>query len=210
VLNAIKSSILASSLILAALGFAPSAIASTVVVDAKLNSTTGGTGADAGFLSGGEAYSVTVPLNDLWSAGDLPRFSNANGLVTGLTLFSTPGDDSGVLPVGTLIGSGTTFHTQGNLTAPFGSLVGSFGSGDFFLIGTSFSGFAPAAGGELFLWYFDENNGDNTGHITATVTTDSTGGVPEPSTWAMMLLGFAGLGFMAYRKRKNGFALAAA
>ena len=23
--------------------------------------------------------------------------------------------------------------------------------------------------------------------------------VPEPSTWAMMLLGFAGLGFMGYR-----------
>ena len=25
-------------------------------------------------------------------------------------------------------------------------------------------------------------------------------GTPEPSTWAMMLLGFAGLGFMAYRR----------
>jgi PEP-CTERM motif len=24
--------------------------------------------------------------------------------------------------------------------------------------------------------------------------------IPEPSTWAMMLLGFAGLGFAAYRK----------
>ena len=27
--------------------------------------------------------------------------------------------------------------------------------------------------------------------------------VPEPSTWAMMLLGFAGLGYAAYRKTKN-------
>jgi hypothetical protein len=26
--------------------------------------------------------------------------------------------------------------------------------------------------------------------------------VPEPSTWAMLILGFAGVGFMAYR-RKN-------
>jgi PEP-CTERM motif len=26
-------------------------------------------------------------------------------------------------------------------------------------------------------------------------------GVPEPSTWAMMILGFAGVGFMAYRRR---------
>jgi PEP-CTERM motif-containing protein len=28
--------------------------------------------------------------------------------------------------------------------------------------------------------------------------------VPEPSTWAMMLLGFAGIGFMAYRCKHNG------
>jgi PEP-CTERM motif len=28
--------------------------------------------------------------------------------------------------------------------------------------------------------------------------------VPEPSTWAMMILGFAGIGFMAYR-RKNSY-----
>jgi hypothetical protein len=29
------------------------------------------------------------------------------------------------------------------------------------------------------------------------------GGVPEPSTWAMMILGFAGIGAMAYRRRKS-------
>jgi len=34
-------------------------------------------------------------------------------------------------------------------------------------------------------------------------------GVPEPSTWAMMILGFAGVGFMAYR-RKSKPALVAA
>jgi hypothetical protein len=28
-------------------------------------------------------------------------------------------------------------------------------------------------------------------------------GVPEPSTWAMMILGFAGVGFMAYRRRNK-------
>ena len=27
--------------------------------------------------------------------------------------------------------------------------------------------------------------------------------VPEPSTWAMVILGFAGVGFMAYRKKKR-------
>jgi hypothetical protein len=37
--------------------------------------------------------------------------------------------------------------------------------------------------------------------------TSLAGAVPEPSTWAMLILGFAGLGFMAYR-RKNKMALA--
>jgi hypothetical protein len=35
-------------------------------------------------------------------------------------------------------------------------------------------------------------------------------GIPEPSTWAMMLLGFAGLGFAAYRKSRTKTTLAAA
>jgi hypothetical protein len=42
------------------------------------------------------------------------------------------------------------------------------------------------------------------------VTDFEVSAVPEPSTWAMMILGFFGIGFMAYRKRKNGFALTAA
>jgi PEP-CTERM motif len=28
--------------------------------------------------------------------------------------------------------------------------------------------------------------------------------VPEPSTWAMMLLGFAGLGYASYRRARAG------
>jgi hypothetical protein len=33
--------------------------------------------------------------------------------------------------------------------------------------------------------------------------------VPEPSTWAMMLLGFAGVGFMAYRRKSKPALMAA-
>jgi hypothetical protein len=33
--------------------------------------------------------------------------------------------------------------------------------------------------------------------------------VPEPSTWAMMLLGFCGLGFMAYRRKSKPALMAA-
>jgi hypothetical protein len=36
-----------------------------------------------------------------------------------------------------------------------------------------------------------------------------TTGIPEPSTWAMMILGFAGVGFMSYRRKpKSSFRLA--
>jgi PEP-CTERM motif len=37
--------------------------------------------------------------------------------------------------------------------------------------------------------------------------TDITAAVPEPSTWAMMILGFCGIGFMAYCRKQNGPAL---
>jgi hypothetical protein len=35
----------------------------------------------------------------------------------------------------------------------------------------------------------------------------SVSAVPESSSWAMMILGFCGLGFMAYRRKQNGSAL---
>lgn len=35
------------------------------------------------------------------------------------------------------------------------------------------------------------------------LTTSPTGAVPEPSTWAMMILGFLGVGTMAMRKRRK-------
>jgi hypothetical protein len=56
--------------------------------------------------------------------------------------------------------------------------------------------------------------GDNLGHFifgadnlslfSNTVTqTNPASAVPEPSTWAMMILGFAGLGLMAYRRKSK-------
>jgi hypothetical protein len=36
-----------------------------------------------------------------------------------------------------------------------------------------------------------------------TITGGVTAAVPEPSTWAMMILGFFGIGAMTYRRRKN-------
>jgi hypothetical protein len=57
---------------------------------------------------------------------------------------------------------------------------------------------------------YTAQTGDNTGgvffiggdNLTLQATTVTlANAVPEPSTWAMMLLGFAGVGFMAYRRK---------
>jgi hypothetical protein len=40
------------------------------------------------------------------------------------------------------------------------------------------------------------------------VTGPAIGAVPEPSTWAMMILGFAGVGCMTYRRKRQVAALA--
>ncbi|WP_027516236.1 PEPxxWA-CTERM sorting domain-containing protein [Bradyrhizobium sp. WSM1417] len=47
-----------------------------------------------------------------------------------------------------------------------------------------------------------------TDHLHGTFSINSA--VPEPATWAMMVLGFAGLGFMAYRRRNQSSARLAA
>lgn len=165
-------------------------------VKALENSTTGGTGVAVGFTVG-DAFTVTVDPTDLWNAGALPRWSNADGLILGSP--SVTGgytDVSGdVLPGGT-IGPGTFPNwTQGGLNAPYGALVGSWDNGtNFFLIGTSYTGSATA--NILKLYYFDENNGDNTGSINVNVAA-----VPEPESYAMLLAGLGLVGFSARRRK---------
>jgi hypothetical protein len=43
-------------------------------------------------------------------------------------------------------------------------------------------------------------------YYSVTVTDPPPTSAPEPSTWAMMLLGFAGLGFVAMRRRRTPIA----
>jgi hypothetical protein len=55
----------------------------------------------------------------------------------------------------------------------------------------------------------DEEDNNNPNVLLHTVSGIASA-VPEPSTWAMMILGFAGIGFMGYRRRKGTTAPAAA
>lgn len=52
------------------------------------------------------------------------------------------------------------------------------------------------------------NNGPN-GNAVLYFASDPAVLIPEPSTWAMMLLGFASLGYFGYRSRRRPAALAA-
>lgn len=63
------------------------------------------------------------------------------------------------------------------------------------------SGNALLAAGGYYLQF--TGTGGGTAGYGGDLTTAAVAAVPEPSTWAMMLLGFLGIGFTAYRKRQG-------
>jgi PEP-CTERM motif len=96
-----------------------------------------------------------------------------------------------------------------------GAAVVDFNTNDFYLHIINFTtspefqqlGYTTSAGG----YYYNDPlgyGGTVIGSGSATVT-PVTSGVPEPSTWAMLLFGFGGLGFLGYRKARQGLAFAA-
>jgi len=172
----------------AVFGMAASVHGSSFTIDA-INDTPTSTVS----LTAGQGFSVSVDPTEIWSAGDLPRWSNANGLTT--DLYATGSDASGQ-PVGTLIGQDWGLLTVGALTAPYGALVGEIDNGPFFLVGTSYTGTA-ATSGTLGLMYWDSNYPDNSGSITANVTV---GSVPDGGLTAG-LLGGALIGLGALRRK---------
>jgi hypothetical protein len=92
------------------------------------------------------------------------------------------------------------------------SIVGNTGSYlDSFVDWQQFTGKtgAPTVGTSGDMWYgspgsfvVDNSYAVATGAQTNTLAVQVSG-VPEPSTWAMMILGFLGIGFMAYRQKSN-------
>ena len=79
------------------------------------------------------------------------------------------------------------------------------GRSAFFLAGLTTADFVNNSAG--FMAAVDINGPGSTGEVAGTGTLS---GVPEPSTWAMMLIGFAGLAYAGLRKAKGARALSVA
>ena len=106
-----------------------------------------------------------------------------------LNAFSSTGT-----PLGTFTGSGTQLNQING---------GVGGSGIVFGLDAQQAGILNTAlltpGNEVFTVSASFSNAQ--GGLDVIQAAGITAAVPEPATWAMMLLGFAGLGFMGYRRK---------
>ncbi|MDR3465457.1 MAG: PEPxxWA-CTERM sorting domain-containing protein [Xanthobacteraceae bacterium] len=148
-------------------------------------------------------------------------FSNIDGGAG--TVVTSAGSAAGVAPASLTL----TFAT------PVQGISFNFANSDFFgsdgkdtltatINGTTVATATAAfpSNGDLYAegsFFYTNPNGFTSITLTSTdgvgpqdlVIGDLTAAVPEPSTWAMLVLGFAGVGFMAYRRKSKATLLAA-
>jgi PEP-CTERM motif len=136
------------------------------------------------------SFSGSTGIRFSFSAAALGHLPNYAGLVW------TDGS-------GTIVAEG--FDSLGN---SLGTITGNHadGSSNGETAEDRFYGFFNGSGiSSIFI--SNGSGGIEVDHVQYGFGADVTGGVPEPSTWAMMILGFAGVGFMAYRRKQNERAL---
>jgi hypothetical protein len=161
----------------------------------------GGNGTLPVFLNvtGGETITLTATgLVNCCDTASFPGVIGPNGF--------SPNPFGG--PSSSIFANSGLLSSVGAYNGPAFALVGVFdnnlAAGPFF-VGSDKTLLVPNGATELFLGFADGagfNNAsgyyqDNSGFLTVNAA------VPEPSTWAMMILGFLGLGFMAYRRKNS-------
>ena len=124
------------------------------------------------------AFAISI-TNDLVTSVTLPGFA---GFQTAVKVSDTSSLGAGPVPTSAFRSSGTGDLITFSFATPAAT------TGDF-VVYTNATGYVdPMASIDLL----------SGGILTLDVLAPA---VPEPSTWAMLLLGFAGLGFMAYRRK---------
>ena len=136
--------------------------------------------------TGGGHVTVAFNLDTTITAADITFGTNAGNTFSFETSQSPPPGRLGTYDFG-LQGSnfnGTNSHFTGPLT--------------FHIAGVTVADFTQNVAGYFAAADFGVNAGASTGEAGGKIGTIV--GTPEPSTWVMLLLGFAGLGFAGYRK----------
>ena len=177
----------------------------------------GGTVSGIGTITGGEIYSASVPNIAALPQNTTPPISTVGGFF----LAAGPGSDSGIAATLTLTTAGKYFSFLLGSPDTYNSIT--VFTNDNGPLGTSFTpqslGVVPPDGNQSFAEYvnfitsgttvIDSIQFSSPSQNAIEVANFSISAVPEASTWAMMLLGFAGVGFLAYRrKREASFRLA--
>jgi hypothetical protein len=210
--------------LLAATGFAPKADASVITglyntgVD-NAGAAVSGNGADQHWtLNSGPAFTGgtngNFPIGPWIADNSISRWITPTSNAADSFNPAAPGFFIYSLTFNLANASGASFSGQfasDNTVASFTLNGNSIASGGDFATWTAFSASSGFLTGQntilVTVENFAQNGGNPTGLNVEFLT--SVAGVPEPSTWAMMILGFAGIGFAAYR-RKHRPALQAA
>jgi hypothetical protein len=85
---------------------------------------------------------------------------------------------------------------------------GAFISAEGFEVEEGYGHTFLSAGGS-FVAMGDMGANQNSGDMSTFTNVTPAPAIPEPSTWAMMLIGFAGLGYAGYRASRKSAAVAA-
>lgn len=194
-------------------------VASASTVSWNFNTVTGNLGTTENYTASG----ITIKAAGFTGAGSPTDLygKNSNGDEKGLGLNNDPSHDheisgfnfiridfSNARAAGI---TGFTFSmnsaTNGEEWEVYGSSVANSGVKSLLTGHDENSHTLPGTAGSYKYYYFAIDDPYSCDNVLLASVSGMTPAVPEPSTWAMMILGFAGLGGMAYRRRHQGPAL---
>lgn len=153
---------------------------------------------EASLAFAGTTFSQNIPVPGSAAVTDLGTFTLFSGDLTNLgsdtfdlkVSFSAPAGSGPITTYTAVLGVTVVRRGPDGLTINFNNTPDPFTfNGGTFTLAVNDVNLTEQSG-------FDSTSADITGTIV-------TAAVPEPSTWAMIILGFAGVGFMSYRRKTS-------